>query len=144
MELPPWASSPESFVKIHRQALESEYVSQNLGYWVDLIFGFRQQGVPAAEKMNTFGQSVFYETQIRGLKAGDMFQTHFQQAKQMALHFGHAPALLFSQPHPKRQTIKRQALVEKNSLKTVDLQLDREILNIYLETPMVLVAETAA
>jgi hypothetical protein len=27
VELPPWANSPENFIKIHRSALESEYVS---------------------------------------------------------------------------------------------------------------------
>lgn len=37
--LPPWAKSPEDFIAIHRRALESEYVSQNLHNWIDLIFG---------------------------------------------------------------------------------------------------------
>lgn len=37
--LPPWAKSPEDFISIHRRALESEYVSQNIHNWIDLIFG---------------------------------------------------------------------------------------------------------
>lgn len=37
--LPPWATTPEEFIAIHRRALESEYVSQNLHNWIDLIFG---------------------------------------------------------------------------------------------------------
>jgi hypothetical protein len=37
--LPPWASSPEEFVRINMQALESDYVSDHLSDWIDLIFG---------------------------------------------------------------------------------------------------------
>lgn len=44
VELPPWASSPEEFVRISREALESEIVSGQLHEWIDLIFGYKQQG----------------------------------------------------------------------------------------------------
>ena len=50
--LPPWASSAEEFIAIHRRALESEYVSSHLHLWIDLIFGAKQQG-PAAEAAAT-------------------------------------------------------------------------------------------
>lgn len=46
VELPPWASSPEEFVRVNREALESEIVSGQLHEWIDLIFGYRQQGLP--------------------------------------------------------------------------------------------------
>lgn len=42
--LPPWASSPEEFVRINRMALESEFVSCQLHQWIDLIFGYKQRG----------------------------------------------------------------------------------------------------
>ena len=46
--LPPWAKgSPEEFVRLHRAALESDYVSARLHHWVDLIFGFKQSGPSA-------------------------------------------------------------------------------------------------
>ena len=41
INLPKWATSSEDFLKKHRQALESEHVSNNLNYWIDLIFGCR-------------------------------------------------------------------------------------------------------
>lgn len=45
MELPPWAGgSAEEFIRKHRQALECPWVSERLHEWIDLIFGYKQQG----------------------------------------------------------------------------------------------------
>jgi hypothetical protein len=52
--LPPWASSPEEFVRLHRLALESDYVSAHLHEWIDLIWGFKQRGKDAAAAHNLF------------------------------------------------------------------------------------------
>lgn len=41
VHLPKWASSPEDFLKKNREALESDYVTQNLHLWIDLIFGIK-------------------------------------------------------------------------------------------------------
>lgn len=38
----------------YSQALESDYVSANLHLWIDLIFGYKQQGQAAVEALNTF------------------------------------------------------------------------------------------
>ena len=53
--LPPWArGSPEEFVRVMAAALESEHVSRHLHEWVDLVFGFKQQGRAAVEAVNIF------------------------------------------------------------------------------------------
>jgi hypothetical protein len=35
--LPPWASSAEEFIRLHREALESEYVSSKIS---DFVFSY--------------------------------------------------------------------------------------------------------
>ncbi|ETO20545.1 hypothetical protein RFI_16671 [Reticulomyxa filosa] len=55
VELPPWANGDEKqFVRIMRDALESDYVSAHLHEWIDLIWGYKQRGEPAAHANNLF------------------------------------------------------------------------------------------
>jgi hypothetical protein len=44
----------QDFVRTNREALESDYVSSNLHLWIDLIFGWKQQGPTAVEANNLF------------------------------------------------------------------------------------------
>lgn len=37
-----------------RQALESDYVSNNIHKWIDLIFGYKQRGQEAIKAKNLF------------------------------------------------------------------------------------------
>lgn len=50
------------------QALESDFVSANLHHWIDLIFGYKQQGSAAMEAVNTF-HPYFYgdKTDLSGI-----------------------------------------------------------------------------
>lgn len=62
--LPPWAKDdPHEFIRVHRAALESEYVSQHLHEWIDLIFGYKQLGQPAVQACNLF-HHLFYEGNV--------------------------------------------------------------------------------
>lgn len=50
--MPKWASDPDDFLAKLREALESEYVSNNLNNWIDLIFGYKQNGDEAVKADN--------------------------------------------------------------------------------------------
>lgn len=53
VSLPKWADgSPEKFVGMLREALESDYVSSRLHHWIDLIFGYKQRGEEALKADN--------------------------------------------------------------------------------------------
>ena len=55
VKLPLWSSQdPYAFIVRHRQALESEFVSQSVHAWIDLIFGCKQRGAEAHKNMNVY------------------------------------------------------------------------------------------
>lgn len=63
VRLPTWSQNPIEFIYQHRRALESNLISQNLGAWIDLIFGYKQNGRRAEQSINTFFP-LTYESQF--------------------------------------------------------------------------------
>src|SRR3990167_3156190 len=101
--LPRWAhGSAYEFVRIHRQALESEYVSAHLHEWIDLIFGYKQQGKAAADALN-----VFYFLTYEGSIDIDCIDDPIEKDSVISQinNFGQTPKQIFKKPHPKRQIL---------------------------------------
>lgn len=49
-----WATDAADFARKHRAALESEFVSNKLHMWIDLIWGCKQRGRAAEDASNLF------------------------------------------------------------------------------------------
>lgn len=52
LAVPPWADSPEEFIKLHRDALESNRVSSQIHHWIDITFGYKMSGQAAIDAKN--------------------------------------------------------------------------------------------
>lgn len=50
-------SGPVDFISKLRQALESDYVSNHIHHWIDLIFGYKQNGAEAIKANNSIAYS---------------------------------------------------------------------------------------
>jgi len=100
VELPPWAKgSPHEFVRVMREALESDVVSASLHEWVDLVFGCAQQGREAVRRKNVF-HHLTYEGSVDLNAIADPARRAAAEAHVM--NFGQTPAQLFRKPHPRR------------------------------------------
>ncbi|XP_067107617.1 protein FAN isoform X3 [Osmerus mordax] len=100
--LPPWAQDASDFLQKNRQAFESQYVSEHLHEWIDLVFGFKQRGCEAVVAHNVF-HPLTYEGSIdcdRSVMDPDQRIAMLTQI----LEFGQTPKQLFTNPHPQRIT----------------------------------------
>lgn len=124
VRLPPWARTPEEFVWTNRAALESEFVSNNLHHWIDLIFGSKQQGAAADAAGSAllihlalvctdscphcvpcvFADNVFYYLTYESECALDQVTDPLIQQSIISqiAHFGQTPVQLFRRAHPAR------------------------------------------
>uniref|UniRef100_A0A8C9YVR8 Neurobeachin n=1 Tax=Sander lucioperca TaxID=283035 RepID=A0A8C9YVR8_SANLU len=101
VELPPWAKSPEEFVRINRLALESEFVSCQLHQWIDLIFGYKQQGPEATRALNVF----YYLTYEGAVNLSSINDPMLREAvESQIMSFGQTPCQLLIEPHPPRSS----------------------------------------
>ena len=117
--LPKWAkNNPYEFCRLHREALESKYVSENLHEWIDLIFGFKQRGSAAEEAMNVFIHLTYDgEVDVDAITDELMRDATIAQIN----NFGQTPSRLFEKPHPRRvvpDIIRKPPHYQRNSLTT--------------------------
>ena len=108
--LPVWAkSSPERFIRINRQALESDHVSRHLNQWIDLVFGYKQKGREAIAALNVFPH-YSYEGNIDIDSLDDPIIR--ESAIQSAQNFGQTPKMIERKPFAQRMV--QVALKDKN------------------------------
>ncbi|KAL0236703.1 hypothetical protein PCE1_000101 [Barthelona sp. PCE] len=114
VELPPWAHSPKDFVKKMRYALETDYVRNQLGKWIDLIFGVYRDPRNALQKDNLFHPlsyeenfasmmqeyAVLLDRFIGDIGITDRLSSSREAALTQMKEFGVCPRQLFYDNHP--------------------------------------------
>uniref|UniRef100_A0A3Q0SVF9 Neutral sphingomyelinase activation associated factor n=1 Tax=Amphilophus citrinellus TaxID=61819 RepID=A0A3Q0SVF9_AMPCI len=115
--LPPWATDASDFLEKHRAALESQYVSEHLHEWIDLVFGFKQRGSEAVAAHN-----VFHPLTYEGGIDCDSIEDTDQRIAMLTqiLEFGQTPKQLFTSPHPQRITPRFQNITRSPSINAPD------------------------
>jgi hypothetical protein len=122
--LPPWAQgSAPLFIYLMRRALESDYVSEHLADWIDLLFGYKQTDQPAVDAANMYHPDM-YETAWTKQTLNDPARRAEIQA--VMKHVGTIPAKLFSHPHPRRVVPKPTSVLD------APVSLDTGITNVEL------------
>lgn len=124
VELPPWAKNPRDFIRKHAKALESDYVSKNLHNWIDLIFGYKQQGKAAVEADNLY----YYLTYEGSIDLEQVINPVERNAYEMQIQeFGQTPKQLFVGPHPARDNLEAQLYIRDEAFKVLrpDSRLDQ-------------------
>ncbi|KAH0733837.1 hypothetical protein KY285_009544 [Solanum tuberosum] len=97
LAVPSWAGTPEEFIKLHRDALESDRVSQQLHHWIDITFGYKLCGDAAVAAKN-------------------VMLTSSAPTKPKSV----GRRQLFTKPHPPRRLAKTSE-AEMNQLPTSDV-----------------------
>ena len=98
VELPPWAmNSPRLFSKMNKKALESQFVSQHINDWIDLIFGYKRSGSEAEKSFNVL-KDIFSNFDPKKNEE-DMVEARINELCEMGID----PMQLFTKSHPKRE-----------------------------------------
>ncbi|XP_064408757.1 lysosomal-trafficking regulator [Latimeria chalumnae] len=99
VNLPPWARNDSRlFILIHRQALESDHVSQTLCQWIDLVFGYKQKGKAAVQAINVFHPATYFGMDVSAVE--DPVQRRALET--MIKTYGQTPRQLFNTAHLSR------------------------------------------
>uniref|UniRef100_A0A8C0C1H2 Lysosomal trafficking regulator n=1 Tax=Buteo japonicus TaxID=224669 RepID=A0A8C0C1H2_9AVES len=99
VNLPPWArNDPRLFILIHRQALESDHVSQTICHWIDLVFGYKQKGKASVQAINVFHPATYFGMDVSAVE--DPVQRRALET--MIKTYGQTPRQLFPSAHVSR------------------------------------------
>ncbi len=113
IKLPAWAKDPYDFIRKHREALESEYVSLHLHHWIDLVFGYKQRpphlsgGSEACVKACNVFFHLTYENAVDLEKLRTSNPRLYSQYLSQITEFGQTPCQLFTKEHVARQPLHK-------------------------------------
>lgn len=119
--LAPWSKgSAREFMRLHRLALESDYVSAHLHEWIDLIWGMKQRGPEAIDACNVF----HYLTYAGNVSIDSIQDPLLRRATvEQIRSFGQCPLQLFTKVHPPkiRAASRPRLWLEASSAQPTDM-----------------------
>ena len=87
--IPNWGKDSYYFIYIQRKILESDFVSEKISQWINLIFGYQSRGENAIKKYNVYSPDC-YEIDIEKLNS------EVREVKLRTIDFGLMPKQLCS------------------------------------------------
>ena len=110
-----------------RQAIESEYVCLNINNWIDLIFGYKQNGKAAFDSLNLYHPACYFGYPVEQIS--DI--VHRKAIETMIKTWGQTPKQLFTSPHPQLpiQQVQQKRTFHINST-LPETSIHRKILNL--------------
>ncbi|KAJ6233252.1 beige/beach-related [Anaeramoeba flamelloides] len=128
VQLPQWANNDVfDFIKLHRQALESDYISENLHNWIDLIFGYKQRGDDAIKGLNVYPEYTYLNHKEFGVIEDLDLKSEITD---IIGTIGLCPKRLFKNPHPKKKFFSQmKKLKKKNSISKSQLTVTEGAFN---------------
>ena len=101
--LPPWSNNDGySFIKLHREMLESMEISEKINDWFNIIFGSKQKGKKAKAINNLFIEQSYDEFDEKHKAANDSEKIY----QNRMVEFGVTPSQVFKNDVDKRLNVK--------------------------------------
>ena len=101
VQLPSWSTSTAAFIHTNREALESDRVSSTLHQWIDLIFGYKQDGDAAIAACNVF-HHLTYPSGFEEAMTSAASEEDRKAIVASVDNFGLTPKNIFKTAHPRR------------------------------------------
>lgn len=112
VQLPNWAKNPHEYIYFQRKILESNIVSSLLHNWFDLIWGYKQRGLPAFESFNVFRPEL-YDNIWEQKESLD--NNRKLEIESLLDNCGQIPAQLFNNPHPRKLIVNPKIQIFKQT-----------------------------
>ena len=113
VKCPLWSrDDPYKLLSILNKAFESDYVSLNINYWIDLIYGYKQRGKEGEKANNIFRYPSYADL----IHIGEMNLDEKKYFYRFA-EFGICPRQIFKKPFEKRGKPKmKKEIIDKNNM----------------------------